>query len=351
MVIISTESPPDPYGYFPHHPPPRGSRTGYDTDMISFIPVTPIRSKSQEAMMKKDGELELRARNIRVLQRLIRRRVPNDFVLPLLDPYNEWAFLDINSDAATFLAKAALTGAQLEGIEQMIGSNFDENRIKRTFLSIEAREKALHAWNVDYHLFPNIPVPEPSIRTAESDSNTDDNSSTDERWSNFPLHIREVIHKIESANPEDVGDRFYWEQRFLDLLVDPKEVGKGWSDIAIDPETEEEIREVIKQHMDSTKPAASYGILKRGNIGGALLYGPPGTGKTQLARVLACVSESVVICASSADIENKWAGEMPKAIRGLFNLGKLLAPSVIFIDEADSLFQSRDSYSDYPSWR
>jgi SpoVK/Ycf46/Vps4 family AAA+-type ATPase len=68
-----------------------------------------------------------------------------------------------------------------------------------------------------------------------------------------------------------------------------------------------------------------------------------GTGKTQLARVLAHESNTVMICASAADIENKYIGETPQAIRGLFNLGRMLAPSIVFIDEADSLFQGRSS--------
>ncbi|KAI4286426.1 MAG: hypothetical protein L6R35_004323 [Caloplaca aegaea] len=87
----------------------------------------------------------------------------------------------------------------------------------------------------------------------------------------------------------------------------------------------------------------SYGILKRGRIGGALLYGPPGTGKTHLARVLARESKTITICASAADIEGAYVGETEKAIQGLFNLGRMLSPCIIFLDEADSLFGSRKS--------
>jgi SpoVK/Ycf46/Vps4 family AAA+-type ATPase len=76
-------------------------------------------------------------------------------------------------------------------------------------------------------------------------------------------------------------------------------------------------------------------------MGGALLYGPPGTGKTHLARVLARESKSVMICVSAADIENKYVGETEKAIKGLFNLGRMLSPCTIFLDEADSIFRHR----------
>ena len=48
-----------------------------------------------------------------------------------------------------------------------------------------------------------------------------------------------------------------------------------------------------------------------------------------------------MICASAANIENKYVGETEKAIQGLFSLGRMLSPCTIFIDEADALFRSR----------
>lgn len=86
---------------------------------------------------------------------------------------------------------------------------------------------------------------------------------------------------------------------------------------------------------------SAYGVLKKGRIGRALLYGPPGTGKTHLACVLAREFQTTTISASTADIENLYVGETEKAIQGIFNLGRMIAPSIIFIDEADSLFKAR----------
>jgi hypothetical protein len=116
-------------------------------------------------------------------------------------------------------------------------------------------------------------------------------------------------------------------------------VEEGWSDIQLDPEVEETIKQIVDQPANTGR--AAYGILKKGRIGGALLYGPPGTGKTHLARVLARECQATMISASAADIENKYVGETEKAIKGLFNLARMLAPSIIFIDEADALFHAR----------
>ncbi|KAH8662382.1 P-loop containing nucleoside triphosphate hydrolase protein, partial [Xylariales sp. PMI_506] len=85
------------------------------------------------------------------------------------------------------------------------------------------------------------------------------------------------------------------------------------------------------------------GILRNSRINGALLYGPPGTGKTHLARVLAHEYSAIMIHVSAAELEHKYVGETEKAIKATFNLGTMLYPSIIFIDEADSLFRKRHS--------
>jgi SpoVK/Ycf46/Vps4 family AAA+-type ATPase len=50
-----------------------------------------------------------------------------------------------------------------------------------------------------------------------------------------------------------------------------------------------------------------------------------------------------MICATPAEITNRYIGDTEKAIRALFNLGRLLAPAMIFIDEADTLFRQRQA--------
>jgi hypothetical protein len=118
-------------------------------------------------------------------------------------------------------------------------------------------------------------------------------------------------------------------------------VEQTWADIELDEEVTRAITQMVALTMSDRQEA--YGILKTGRIGGALLYGPPGTGKTQLARVLAreTRNKAVMIHASMADIQEKWVGETEKIIKAIFNLGRMLYPSIIFIDEADALFKAR----------
>ncbi|KAI0435782.1 hypothetical protein F4803DRAFT_557643 [Xylaria telfairii] len=152
-----------------------------------------------------------------------------------------------------------------------------------------------------------------------------------EEKSGLPETIRDKIEAIKTEGGE--------EAELLHLVVDPCTVDHGWSDIALDREVEEVIKLITSKGNKSED--SDYGVLKGGKIAGALLYGPPGTGKTHLARVLARESAAVVINASPADIEDCWVGKTEKTIKALFSLGRKLAPSIIFIDEADALLRKR----------
>ena len=75
---------------------------------------------------------------------------------------------------------------------------------------------------------------------------------------------------------------------------------------------------------------------------GVLLYGPPGTGKTLLAKAVAGETNSHFISLSGPEIIGKYYGESEERLRDIFKQAEESAPSIVFIDEIDSIAPKRE---------
>lgn len=303
------------------------------------VDLIPARSKAQELKLENDIKHANCIDNIRSLKRILRIRASR--MIGVLEPYADWAFMK-GSETESLFQENLFEKSELELVISTIRYEFTEEEIINAVLRIPSQRKALEAWD-------DFEIPRPRSPCAPSQTPPKSQSEDlDDEWSSFAPDIQKVIREIAAQEPKDENDINYWFKVFLSLLVKPDDAQEGWGDIAIDPAIGDLVKKITGQHNDSAKSVSSYGLLKQSHIGGALIYGPPGTGKTHLARILAHESQSTVVCVSPGDIQSKWTGMPEKAIKGLFNLARKLAPCIVFIDEADALYAVRTPES--TSW-
>ena len=99
-----------------------------------------------------------------------------------------------------------------------------------------------------------------------------------------------------------------------------------------------EIKEVIELPIKHPELFEALGIAQPK---GVILYGPPGTGKTLLARAVAHHTDCTFIRVSGTELVQKYIGEGARLVRELFVMAREHSPSIIFMDEIDSIGSSR----------
>ncbi|CAD6451345.1 f7bdd25d-a8f9-4e02-84ee-ff7478204032 [Sclerotinia trifoliorum] len=125
------------------------------------------------------------------------------------------------------------------------------------------------------------------------------------------------------------------KQIFNEIVVQGDEV--HWEDVAGLEAAKNALKEAVVYPF--LRPDLFMGLREPAR--GMLLFGPPGTGKTMLARAVATESKSTFFSISASSLTSKFLGESEKLVRALFSLAKALAPSIIFVDEIDSLLSAR----------
>jgi transitional endoplasmic reticulum ATPase len=117
----------------------------------------------------------------------------------------------------------------------------------------------------------------------------------------------------------------------------------SWDQVGGLEEVKDRLRESIDWPLTKPELFKHFGIEAPR---GVLLFGAPGTGKTLLARAIATETQANFITVKGPELFSKWVGESEKAIREIFKKASQAAPSIIFLDEFESIGGHRSSSSD-----
>jgi transitional endoplasmic reticulum ATPase len=176
-------------------------------------------------------------------------------------------------------------------------------------LSALGRETAMKALR---RYLPQINLEEERIPPAVLEKMEVQMSDFDNAYKEItPTAMREVYIEVPTVHWDDVGGLENVKQHLIEAVEWPLKTPEVFTKLGIRPPK------------------------------GILLYGPPGCGKTLLARAVATESEANFISIKGPEVFSKWVGESEKAIREIFRKARMAAPSVVFLDEIDSITPRR----------
>eukprot|EP00943_MAST-04B_sp_MAST-4B-sp1_P004507 g4507.t1 len=167
-----------------------------------------------------------------------------------------------------------------------------------------------------------------AIRAAASNMNYDRSCNNSNSMS---VGAEEIHPRLKCLDPALV------EQIENEILKSTKNV--EWNDIAGLEFAKRTCQEIVV--MPILCPEMFQGLRKLPK--GLLLFGPPGTGKTMIGKAIASQTGATFFSISASSLTSKWIGQGEKLVRALFGVAAARQPSVIFIDEIDSLLTQRAS--------
>lgn len=115
-----------------------------------------------------------------------------------------------------------------------------------------------------------------------------------------------------------------------------------WEDVRLPPSVKKGIENAIDTFLDDTSEEKGVRLSRRG----LLFSGPPGTGKTMIAKALANERHCHFMQPTLADLKGEYVGQSSAKIKRLFAEARASQPTIIFIDEADTVFPARGADGD-----
>lgn len=145
--------------------------------------------------------------------------------------------------------------------------------------------------------------------------------------SNYSLRecIKIFVEKINKYGGKLTIDNFEFKTKVEEKIL--------WKDVILNKDLKDRLELEMKNFIEGKED------LKKGVI----LTGPPGTGKTHIAKAIANEGKVYFMCPKLSDLKGQYVGQSAPKIKALFEEARLNEPTLIFLDEVDTLFPLRDS--------
>ncbi|CAI0424844.1 unnamed protein product [Linum tenue] len=289
------------------------------------------------------GRLHDKSKETPKTMKQLSRLFPNKVTIQL--PQEEALLLDwkqqLDRDIETLKAQAniitirsvlARVGLQCPDLESLC--------INDQALTTESVEKVV-GWALSHHF---MHCSEASLTDAKLAISTES--------INYGLSI---LHGIQNENKslkkslKDVVTENEFEKKLLADVIPPNDIGVSFNDIGALENVKETLKELVMLPLQRPELFCTGQLTKP--CKGILLFGPPGTGKTMLAKAVATEAGANFVNISMSSITSKWFGEGEKYVKAVFSLASKIAPSVIFVDEVDSMLGRRENPGEHEAMR
>ncbi|GLU07398.1 hypothetical protein SLE2022_243580 [Rubroshorea leprosula] len=288
------------------------------------------------------GRLHDRSKEIPKAMKQITRLFPNKVTIQL--PQDEALLLDwkqqLERDIETLKAQSNIisirTVLNKNGLDC---SDLEALCIKDQTLTTENVEKVV-AWAISHHCMQSS---EPS-KDAKLVISTDSIK--------YGLNILQGIQsetKSLKKSLKDVVTENEFEKKLLADVIPPSDIGVSFDDIGALENVKDTLKELVMLPLQRPELFCKGQLTKP--CKGILLFGPPGTGKTMLAKAVATEAGANFINISMSSITSKWFGEGEKYVKAVFSLASKIAPSVVFVDEVDSMLGRRENPGEHEAMR